>query len=128
MTGAGSQSDTEKSSIAATSTTDADDTFEIDLTSDDEAEAKPATPATAIAASAAPAVVAAASSAQSGPLSGGATDRQEATDAGAGAHALEALVERALAPLLKDWLDKNMPALVEKVAERELGKLTGKTD
>ncbi len=37
---------------------------------------------------------------------------------------LEALVQRALAPLLNEWLDKNMPAIVEKITAQEIRKIT----
>ncbi|MCY4311685.1 MAG: DUF2497 domain-containing protein [Rhodospirillaceae bacterium] len=37
---------------------------------------------------------------------------------------LETLVQRALAPVLNEWLDKNMPAIMEKITAREIRKIT----
>lgn len=49
----------------------------------------------------------------------------EAAPAAADA-ALEALVLRALAPVLKEWLDANLPEIVERVARDEIHRLTGR--
>ena len=44
----------------------------------------------------------------------------------AGDSALEALVLRALRPVLKEWLDANLPEIVERVARDEIHRLTGR--
>lgn len=53
------------------------------------------------------------------------SEASEATKApNAGGGSLEALVMRGMEPLLKDWLDQNLPSLVEKVVQEEIRKLT----
>ncbi len=39
---------------------------------------------------------------------------------------LEDLIRAMLEPLLKHWLDANMPEIVERVAQAEIRRLTGK--
>ncbi len=39
---------------------------------------------------------------------------------------LEALMRSLLEPMLKDWLDANMPEIVERMAQAEIKRLTGK--
>ena len=39
---------------------------------------------------------------------------------------LEALVREMLKPILKDWLDKHLPEIVEEMVAREIGRITGK--
>jgi cell pole-organizing protein PopZ len=39
---------------------------------------------------------------------------------------LEAVVRDMLRPLLKDWLDRNLPELVEAMVTREIARITGK--
>ena len=41
---------------------------------------------------------------------------------------LEELVKDLLRPMLKDWLDKNLPPLVQRLVEREISKLAGRAD
>lgn len=41
---------------------------------------------------------------------------------------LEELVKELLRPMLKDWLDKNLPPLVQRLVEREISKLAGRAD
>ena len=41
---------------------------------------------------------------------------------------LEALVLRALQPVLKEWLDANLPEIVAQVARDEIHRLTGRGD
>ncbi len=41
---------------------------------------------------------------------------------------LEAIVKDLLRPLLKDWLDENLTALVQRIVEREVVKLAGRAD
>ncbi len=38
---------------------------------------------------------------------------------------VNALVEAALRPMLRDWLDANLPAMVERIVEREIVRITG---
>jgi uncharacterized protein len=38
---------------------------------------------------------------------------------------IEALAEAALKPLLKEWLDANLPTLVERLVAREIARITG---
>ena len=38
---------------------------------------------------------------------------------------VEALVTAVLEPLLRDWLDANMPEIAERVAQAEIRRLTG---
>src|SRR3546814_6591311 len=52
------------------------------------------------------------SSAMAGPESGSVT--------------LEGLVREMLRPMLKDWLDRNLPDIVDEVVSREIARLTGK--
>lgn len=39
---------------------------------------------------------------------------------------LEALIRSMLEPMLKQWLDGNMPEIVERMAQAEIKRLTGK--
>ena len=41
---------------------------------------------------------------------------------------LEELVKDLLRPMLKDWLDRNLPPLVQRLVEREISKLAGHAD
>ncbi len=43
---------------------------------------------------------------------------------GAGGKTLEDMVKETLRPLLREWLDKNLPAVVERAVEREIVRLT----
>lgn len=45
--------------------------------------------------------------------------------AGAG-RTLDQLVQDMLRPMLKDWLDENLPDIVERMVEQEIARLTGK--
>ena len=47
---------------------------------------------------------------------------------GSGARTLEELVKDLLRPMLKEWLDYNLPPLVQRLVEREIGKLAGRAD
>jgi uncharacterized protein len=42
----------------------------------------------------------------------------------AGGKTMEDLVKEMLRPMLKDWLDRNLPAIVERYVEREIVRLT----
>ncbi len=44
------------------------------------------------------------------------------TDTGA----LEAVVRDMLRPMLKDWLDEHLPAIVEQLVTREIARITGR--
>ena len=39
---------------------------------------------------------------------------------------LEAVVREMLKPMLKDWLDRHLPELVEELVTREIARITGK--
>jgi len=43
---------------------------------------------------------------------------------GTGGKTIEDLVREMLRPMLKDWLDRNLPPLVERLVEREIARLT----
>ncbi len=47
---------------------------------------------------------------------------------GDGAKTLEELVKDLLRPMLKDWLDRNLPSLVERLVAREIAKIAGLAD
>jgi hypothetical protein len=40
---------------------------------------------------------------------------------------LEAVVREMLKPMLKDWLDSNLPEIVEELVTREIARITGKS-
>ncbi|MDT9597908.1 DUF2497 domain-containing protein [Sphingosinicella rhizophila] len=40
---------------------------------------------------------------------------------------LEAVVRDMLKPILKDWLDRNLPEIVEELVTREIARITGKS-
>lgn len=44
----------------------------------------------------------------------------------AGSITLDALVREMLRPMLKDWLDNNLPDIVDQIVSREIARLTGK--
>ncbi|WP_417520070.1 DUF2497 domain-containing protein [Minwuia sp.] len=41
---------------------------------------------------------------------------------------LEDITKELLRPMLKDWLDTNLPAIVQRIVEREIAKLAGEVD
>ena len=43
---------------------------------------------------------------------------------GSGGKTLEDLVREMLRPILKEWIDKNLPPMVERLVEREIARLT----
>ena len=47
---------------------------------------------------------------------------------GGGARTLEELVKELLRPMLKEWLDANLPPLVQRLVEREIAKLADRAD
>jgi cell pole-organizing protein PopZ len=40
---------------------------------------------------------------------------------------LEAVVREMLKPMLKDWLDANLPEIIEQLVAREIARITGKS-
>jgi uncharacterized protein len=46
--------------------------------------------------------------------------------AGAGSRTLDDVVTEALRPLLKQWLDANLPPLVEAMVAKEIARITGR--
>ena len=49
------------------------------------------------------------------------------TPAAAAGTTVDALVREALRPLLKDWLDANLPDIVEAMVAREIARITGRS-
>jgi uncharacterized protein len=47
---------------------------------------------------------------------------------GNGQKTIEDIVRELLRPMLKDWLDSNLPPLVERLVQREIAKLAGHVD
>ena len=45
----------------------------------------------------------------------------------AGDGPLEAVVREMLKPMLKDWLDEHLPAIVEQLVTREIARITGRS-
>jgi cell pole-organizing protein PopZ len=43
-----------------------------------------------------------------------------------GSETLEGLVREMLRPMLRDWLDANLPAMVETMVAREIERITSK--
>jgi len=41
--------------------------------------------------------------------------------------ALEAVVREMLKPMLKEWLDEHLPAIVEQLVTREIARITGRS-
>jgi len=52
-------------------------------------------------------------------------ERSEALPSGDGP--LEAVVREMLKPMLKEWLDRNLPELVEELVTREIARIVGKS-
>ena len=46
-------------------------------------------------------------------------------DPDAGANTMDGLVREMLKPMLKEWLDANLPELVEQMVAREIARITG---
>ena len=49
-----------------------------------------------------------------------------AASAPSGGRTMEEVVLEALRPMLKDWLDANLPAMVEAMVAKEISRITGK--
>ena len=43
-----------------------------------------------------------------------------------GSDTLEGMVRDMLRPMLRDWLDANLPAIVETMVAKEIDRITGK--
>jgi cell pole-organizing protein PopZ len=43
---------------------------------------------------------------------------------GIGSMTVEGMIREMLRPLLKDWLDENLPALVERMVEKEIARIS----
>jgi uncharacterized protein len=52
---------------------------------------------------------------------------RQRTDLPADSGPLEALVREMLKPMLKDWLDEHLPAIVEDLVSREVARITGRS-
>ncbi|MGB9151518.1 MAG: DUF2497 domain-containing protein, partial [Alphaproteobacteria bacterium] len=46
---------------------------------------------------------------------------------GNGGRTLEDMVVELMRPLLKDWLDKNLPAVVERLVQKEIERIARRT-
>ena len=47
---------------------------------------------------------------------------------GSGATTLEELVKELIRPMLKQWLDENLPSLTQRLVEREINRISGRAD
>jgi cell pole-organizing protein PopZ len=54
-------------------------------------------------------------------------ERADPAEAPQGEGPLEAVVRDMLRPMLKEWLDANLPELVESMVTREIARITGKS-
>jgi cell pole-organizing protein PopZ len=52
--------------------------------------------------------------------------RERGDELPAGDGPLEALVRAMLKPMLKEWLDRNLPEIVDSLVAREIARITGK--
>ncbi len=57
-----------------------------------------------------------------------AVDASRGFSVGSGTRTLEDLVREMLRPMLREWLDANLPALVGRIVEREVAKLAGRAE
>ena len=55
-------------------------------------------------------------------------ERAQPANPNAGSVTVDALVTELLRPILKDWLEKNLPAMVERVVEQEVKKLARRAE
>lgn len=55
----------------------------------------------------------------------GAVSSSRGVSIGAGNRTLEDLVKELLRPMLKEWLDSNLPPMVQRIVEKEISKLAG---
>ena len=52
---------------------------------------------------------------------------RQRTDLPADTGPLEAVVREMLKPMLKEWLDEHLPAIVEELVSREVARITGRS-
>lgn len=107
-----------------------DDVLDLtDASADDEEQTDVATPSASPASSALLADEPAAASRQSldvlAAMLAGGQDAAHAVPAAAGDITVNALVEAAVRPMLKSWLDANLPTVVERLVAREIARITG---
>jgi len=88
--------------------------------------ARPAPAQPAPAPAAAPIVSAEAAQATRGPLE--ALSRLIVKPETTGSDTLEGLVREMLRPMLREWLDANLPGMVEAMVAREIARITGQGD
>jgi cell pole-organizing protein PopZ len=62
-----------------------------------------------------------------GDLSKALTSGREVTFMGRGDATIEQLVIELLRPMLKEWLDQNLPSLVEELVRNEIKRITGQS-
>jgi cell pole-organizing protein PopZ len=55
------------------------------------------------------------------------SELRERAEPVAGDGPLEAVVREMLRPMLKEWLDRNLPEMVETMVTREIARITGKS-
>ena len=55
-----------------------------------------------------------------------AATREAAEECGFGGNPLESMVREMLRPVLKEWLDANLPDMIEDLVTREIARITGK--
>jgi len=58
----------------------------------------------------------------------GAVTQAKGVPLGGAGRTLEELVKELLRPMLKEWLDTNLEAIVNRAVEREISKLAGHAD
>jgi cell pole-organizing protein PopZ len=58
----------------------------------------------------------------------GAVSSSRGVPLGGGQRTIEELVKEMLRPMLKQWLDANLPGLVQRIVEREVAKLAGRAE
>ncbi|HYM33193.1 MAG TPA: DUF2497 domain-containing protein [Candidatus Cybelea sp.] len=58
----------------------------------------------------------------------GAVSSSRGVPLGSGQRTIEELVKEMLRPMLKQWLDANLPGLVQRIVEREVAKLAGRAE
>lgn len=58
----------------------------------------------------------------------GSVSGQRGVHLGDGAKTLEDIVKELLRPMLKDWLDRNLPGMVERLVAREISKIAGRAE
>ena len=52
-----------------------------------------------------------------------ANTRRRASDASIGAKTIEELGKEVMRPMIREWLDENLPSLVERLVSREIERL-----